>query len=116
MCQAFGTRVVGGLARALRMTLTPPDTLPEVCPEPIVRLCRLPVLSMHAMLDPIEGRPPREMAVAFGKFEVEPLLWQLYFEAVDTHDGKRAAIREARYGGPPDGLNATELKEHAAEP
>ena len=71
---------------------------------------------MHAMLDPIEGRPPREMAVAFGKFEVEPLLWQLYFEAVDTHDGKRAAIREARYGGPPDGLNATELKEHAAEP
>ena len=107
---------MGGLARALRMTLTPPDTLPEVCPEPIVRLCRLPGLSMHAMLDPIEGRPPREMAVAFGKFEVEPLLWQLYFEAVDTHDGKRAAIREARYGGPPDGLNATELKEHAAEP
>jgi hypothetical protein len=35
MCQAFGTRIVGGLVRALRMTLTPPDTVPEVCPEPI---------------------------------------------------------------------------------
>ena len=26
---------MGGLVRALRMTLTPPDTVPEVCPEPI---------------------------------------------------------------------------------
>jgi hypothetical protein len=66
MCQAFGTRVVGGLARALRMTLAPPDTVPEVCPEPIVRLCRLPVLAMHAMLDPIDGRPPREVALGLG--------------------------------------------------
>ena len=24
---------MGGLVRALRMTLTPPDTVPEVCPE-----------------------------------------------------------------------------------
>jgi hypothetical protein len=32
-----------------------------------VKLCRLPVLSMHAMLDPVDGRLPRETAVAFGK-------------------------------------------------
>ena len=110
MQQAFGTRIVGGLARALRMTLTPPELVPEACSEPIVGLCRLPVLSLHAMLDP---RPdphtgvissPREVAVAFGKYEIEPLLWQLYFQAVVTHDGKRAALRQARFEIP-EGLD-----------
>ena len=47
---------------------------------------------MHAMLDPIDGRPPREVAVAFGKYEVEPLLWQLYFEAVNTLVRVRARL------------------------
>ena len=53
--------------------------------------------------------------MAFGKCEVEPLLWQLYFEAIETHDGKRAAIREAKYGGPPPNLNAAQKKEHDAQ-
>ena len=46
---------------------------------------------------------------------MEPLLWQLYFEAIETHDGKRAAIREAKYGGPPPNLNAAQKKEHDAQ-
>ena len=56
--------------------------------------------------------PPRDAVMVFAKHEIEPLLWQLYMQAVTTHDGKRATQREAQYAMP-EGLSKAEAAEFA---